>query len=1107
MFGNPAFIALSAVVASLFVARSADAVEPGKPLDGRAEAAQAIAAFTVPRGLKVELFAAEPTLRHPVAIGLDERGRVFVAEEGRFMRGTEDYRRRPYLLEDDLQTATLDDRLANWRKHAEHFDGGMAWFSKYSDQVRLVEDRDGDGAADRSTVFAGGFNEPLAGIGSGVIARDGDVYYTNIPDLWKLRDTNDDGVADERISVHRGFGVNCAYIGHDLHGLVWGPDGKLYFSVGDRGYDVTSREGRRFQQPRRGAVFRMQADGTEFEVVHVGLRNPQELAFDAYGNLFADDNNCDKGDDSRLVYVVEGGDSGWNMAFQSIEEPYLVGPWHAEKMWHAYPAAGQPAYLVPTCGKIGSGPSGFVYNGTDFLPADYREHFFMANYTGLGGVETFRVEPTGASFKVVDYRDFLKPLRATDVEFGYDGKLYVSDFGVLDWSGSGDVGRIYTLFDARRANDPRVQEVKTLFAAGFRQRATDELLALLRHADMRVRQRAQFALAERGDAVAALLTNLATSDAPLLPRLHAVWALGQIARPDNDVLAPLVKLLDDADGRLQSQTAKVFGDVGYAKANDRLVAALADSDAPTRLHAAIALGKLRHASAVGPLFDFLKSNADVDPYLRHAAVYALTLLGDADAVAARADDESPAVRLGALLVQRRLGDRRLVKFLDDAQPAIATEAARAINDLQWVDAMPALADRLGRYTSQATAESDPLLRRAVYAAYRRGTETDVRAIVDVAAAANVSDALRAEALATLADWAGPAKRDRVTGNWRPLAERSADAAERVVNERFESLVAAVAGPLQANVIRLATRLTIHFDAIKMLDLVRNVAAPVESRAAALQLLGVRRSSVVDEAAEAALADDSPRMRAEARKVLAVTQPERALMSLADVLATDGDWPERQSAVTVLGAMARPESDRLLAAWLAKVAADEAPPWLALDVLKAAEARNVPEIQEPFQRLMAELDGESDPLRKHRFSLVGGDAERGRLAFTSHRHAQCLRCHKFRGTGGDAGPDLTKVAEKNPREYLLQALVDPNAKIAPGFGSVVLALSDGTLLAGIVKEETKDKLTVVTPEGKTVVVAAADVEDRTTPVSPMPAMYPTLPRRELRDVVEFLSTLK
>src|SRR5688572_33083212 len=149
--------------------------------DGSRDAAARISTLKVPKNIKVELFAAEPQLASPVALCLDEKNRVYVAEEYRFNRGTEENRSRPFLLEDDLQLNTTDDRLAMFRKFESKFDGGMEWFSKFTDQVRRLEDRDGDGRAEISTVFAASFNGPLDGLAAGVIARDGDVYLTCIP--------------------------------------------------------------------------------------------------------------------------------------------------------------------------------------------------------------------------------------------------------------------------------------------------------------------------------------------------------------------------------------------------------------------------------------------------------------------------------------------------------------------------------------------------------------------------------------------------------------------------------------------------------------------------------------------------------------------------------------------------------------------------------------------------------------------------------------------------------------------------------------------------------------------------------------------------------------
>ena len=179
--------------------------------------------------------------------------------------------------------------------------------------MRLVEDTDHDGVADKSSIYADGFNSELDGIASGVLARHGKVWFTNIPSLWLLEGETGNVKKTELL---RGFGVRYNFTGHDFHGLALGHDGKIYFSIGDRGMHVKNKEGKVIAYPDEGAVFRSNPDGTELELVHRGLRNPQELVFDEHGNLFTGDNDSDQADMERLVYLVEGGDSGWRVGYQ-----------------------------------------------------------------------------------------------------------------------------------------------------------------------------------------------------------------------------------------------------------------------------------------------------------------------------------------------------------------------------------------------------------------------------------------------------------------------------------------------------------------------------------------------------------------------------------------------------------------------------------------------------------------------------------------------------------------------------------------------------------------------------------------------------------------------
>ena len=338
------------------------------------EAQQAIKRFRLPTGVEVRVWAAEPLLANPVCFCFDEKGRCFVAETFRLHRGVTDDRGHMDWLDDDLASRTVAERVAMYKKYAK--DRFAKEYESEHDRVKFVWDSKGTGQADKATVFADGFHHAADGIGAGVLARKGSVYYTCIPDLWLLKDTKGEGKADVKKSLATGFGVHVAFLGHDMHGLRMGPDGKLYFSIGDRGFNVTTKEGHLFN-PDSGAVLRCDPDGANLEIVHIGLRNPQELAFDAYGNLFTVDNNSDSGDRARLVQIVEGGDSGWRTGYQYGSDLSDRGPFNAEKIWHLPPTE-QPAYIVPPLAHITSGPSGFCFNyGATALPSRYENHFFI----------------------------------------------------------------------------------------------------------------------------------------------------------------------------------------------------------------------------------------------------------------------------------------------------------------------------------------------------------------------------------------------------------------------------------------------------------------------------------------------------------------------------------------------------------------------------------------------------------------------------------------------------------------------------------------------------------------------------------------------------------
>ncbi len=238
------------------------------------------------------------------------------------------------------------------------------------------------GRASKATVFASGFNSIESGIAAGVLPFHGSVYFADIPSIYQLKDTKGDGVADERNELSTGYGVHISFLGHDLHGLCVGPDHKLYFSIGDRGANVKALDGTKAYLPDTGGVFRCNLDGSNLETFATGLRNPQQLCFDDFGNLMTGDNNPDYGDPARWVYVVEGGDSGWRIGYQEARLPRGGGPWMWEKIYETAGKLIDAAYILPPVAHLGSGPSGVAYYPGTGLPKSYEGHFFMVDFRG-----------------------------------------------------------------------------------------------------------------------------------------------------------------------------------------------------------------------------------------------------------------------------------------------------------------------------------------------------------------------------------------------------------------------------------------------------------------------------------------------------------------------------------------------------------------------------------------------------------------------------------------------------------------------------------------------------------------------------------------------------
>lgn len=1098
------------------------------------EGERAIGNFAVPDDMEIELFAAEPMLANPVCFYVDHQGRFYVGETFRHHHGVTDMREHTSWLVDDLAARTVEDRLVAMKAN---LGADFASYAEAHDRIKLIEDRDGDGRADFDSVFADGFRDALAGIGAGLLVDRGDVYYTCIPELWKLRDVNDDGVADTREVMSSGYGVHINFLGHDLHGLRKGPDGRLYFSIGDRGLYTKTKEGGIVNEPDTGAVLRCWPDGSGLEVVHRGLRNPQELAFDNYGNLFTGDNNSDAGDQARWVWIVEGGDSGWRIGWQWITKPNLRGPWNAEKMWHPYHPE-QPAFICPPLANIGAGPSGLTYYPGTGLPDRYRGHFFLCDFRGDAGrslIHAFRLEPKGASFEVVDRHDFAQHMLATDVDFGMEGGIYFTDW-VQGWD-KPQKGRIYRIYDPHLEDSERIEETKTLLAEGFTHRDEDALVALLNHADQRVRQEAQFALADLGPSIVPRLLEIAGSETDLFPRLHALWGVWQLGLQGTTDLTVLSPFLEDENAEIRAQAAKILGDSPSSAVASDLIAALDDPSPRVRFYAATSLGKLLETSSrvdtVRPLVDLLEENNDEDAYLRFAAVFGLAGQADEKTLAKFSNHSSRAVRMGALLALRRQSSPETARFLDDADVLIVTEAARAIHDLPIPDALPALAALADDATAFAAAPK-ALQRRVLNANYRLTRKANAVRLADAALTERAPEEIRLEALGHLETWSEDVPLDRVTGEWRPMAGGSLDDARDAVASAAPKLLNDPMNDIRVAGARLAGRYKLTGLDDKLFELVAREDDSARSRVAALQALAELDSELLGEAVQLARSSKAESLRMEALDLTAKLSPKDALPVVKKVVTSGASSVgERQRAYAILGASNEPEGGQLLAESVDRLRAGRIADEIALDVVEAAKRSNFEDVRAALDRYRALLPA-GDPLAEFRPALHGGDRNRGRDIFFNKIEVSCQRCHVIRGQGGgEVGPDLTGVGGRVTREHILEAVVTPNAAIAEGFENVTLVLKDGSELSGrVVKEDDKAILLEVVQEEagvdfwnddedqahSTVDVVADDsgkpnlrtiekkeVSERYRDLSSMPDdLVEYLTPFELRDLVEFLA---
>ncbi len=1091
----------------------------------------------MPQNFELELWASDELIVDPVALEFDEKGTLYATSTSRNNMPL-DIRDHPTWVPTVHTLKTVGDLREFYKKElAPERSAKNAWLpdlnqdgsndlrdlADLKERVYRIQDTDGDGIADTSKIMIEGFNaDPTYDIAGGLHYNAGDLLIGSAPGVWRLKDDNNDGVIDRQVVISEGYSVHPAFGGHGISGLTMGPDGRIYWEVGDIGLDVTDKSGRRWSFPNQGAVMRSEPDGSNFEVFATGIRNLQEFSFDEYGNLISVDNDGDhQGETERLVYIPNGSDSGWRSNWQygkytdAKNNRYNV--WMNENMFKPR-FAGQAAHIVPPVAAYHSGPSGMVYNPGTALSDEWKNYFFVSSFPGAAAgarVYGFKLKEDGAGFALVDDKVVLRGILTVGLKFGPDGALYLADW-ITGWD-SKNKGRIWKLDTPAAASSPIRAEVRSLIAAKFDTRSAADLTALLRHVDMRIRQKAQFELVRRGDVQTLVGAALPGERGPRsdkdpanqLARIHGVWGIAQLARTGKDGAkhaALLVPLLTDADAEIRAQAAKMIGDLRYAPAASNLVPLLADSTPRARFFAAEALGRIAYKPAAAPIVAMLAANDDKDALLRHAGSLALSRIGDAAALGALSSHPSRGARIAAIVALRRLHSPEVARFVTDSDDAIVLEAARAINDDGSIEAaLPALARLLG----DTRPGGEPLVRRAISANLKIGSAEALSRVAAFAGDATAPQAMRVEATASMGVWTDPSPMDRVDGIYLGQAKpRDAAEAQAAVLRLMQSASVEDAPAMRVALAEAAGRLGVQGAAPILLTQLRSDTS-FNVRVAALKALQALKVSNMDEVMKIAVADADPNVRRAALGILpSLPLSDAAKVQSLTAVIRGGAVNDQQAGFEVLGTLKSSDAEQALGTFFDELVAGKVAPAVQLDLVDAMQTNGSPGLASRLEAYRKTKSADSLVLAFRDALLQGGSADRGRDAFVENPAAQCTRCHTVRNAGSDVGPNLTGVATRLTREQILESLLEPSARIAAGYGTVGITLKSGQVVNGTLRDETSTDVVVLagTPPAEQR-IAKTDISQRTNPISAMPPMGLIVKPRDVRDLVAYLSTLK
>ncbi len=979
---------------------------------GGREPAEAVAALDVVDGLEVSLFASEPNILSLTNLDVDHRGRVWVCE------------------------------VVNYRRH----NGQRA----EGDRILILEDTDGDGQCDKTTVYYQGRDIDSA---MGICVLGNKVIVSASPNIWMFTDENGDDKPDRKELLFTKTGQ--PQHDHSAHSFLFGPDGKLYWNFGNTGHAVHDKDGNpvidlagnRVVDNGKpyfgGMVFRCNLDGSEFETLAHNFRNNYEVTVDSFGTLWQSDNDDDGNRGVRINYVMEFGNygyldeftgEGWQTPRTNIEADIPKRHWHQN----------DPG-VVPNLLQTGGGsPTGIaVYEGT-MLPEVFRNQIIHCD-AGPNIVRAYPVKNDGAGYSAesVDILHGARDnwFRPADVCVAPDGSLFVTD-----WYDPGVGG--HNMQDLERGRLFRIARPGAGYKVPkFDFESIERCIAALANPNYAVRYLAWTALHARGREAEPALVKVFEGAQDQRYRARALWLLGKIPGRGEHYVHQAIRD-DNADIRIVGVRLARQLKLDLAP----IIAALVNDESPqVRRECAIALHRSDSPQA--------------------AALWA--------ELAARHDGEDrwylEALGIGAAGQWDAFLDAWLAKVGDNWN----TPAGR---DILWRSRAAKTPGYLAKIINHPQTPTEQLPR--YFRAFDFQTGAPKKVALSTLAVAKIDDAQRQALVSkeTLARLKGVDIR-----NDEGLAKAIEDAVTRARGTRdFVVLVEQF-------------RLEPHYP--EVLALAQQHAGEQLGVEAVRALLSLGQSAALARV----LHGDDPQAAAAIASALGASADGRSVELLMPVIKDSAYDLQVRREATRAAAQIRNGAEQLLALAKAGQLEESLRPAAAFP-LNSAPWEDVRKAASDLFPLPPPRNNEPLPPLTQLVNMRG-NAERGREVFL--KAGQCAKCHVVNGEGKEVGPNLSEIGSKLSKPALLESILYPSAGISHNYETWSAVLDDGNIVTGLLVSKTDNTVTLKKDDGLTVSLDSAKIEELVKlKVSLMPAdLQKTMTTQELVDVVEYLTTLK